>query len=398
MAATTLDDLIRRRRPGYSLPAEFYVSPDIYRLDIDRMLSGHWFCAGHVSQIPDAGDWMELAIDIESVIVVRGEDGVIRALANVCRHRGSRICEGPVGHAARGRLVCPYHAWVYRTDGTLAQARMMPDDFETSAHSLREFAVHISEGLIFVSLADQPLGMDEVDTMLRRTAGPLGWTEARAAHTETFTINANWKLALENQVECYHCGPSHPEFSKVHSQGHANIDAARLEVFHRAADMGIDIPYRDQWALAAPPGQEADYCNRFAMWGGAQTASEDGRLVAPLMGFRESDGGFTIFYVGLLNHFLAYADYGAIFRYVPRAVDRTDLFVTWLVRGDAVEGVDFDRDRLTWLWSVTVAADKRIVEANQRGVESRFYEPGPFALPIESSTDRLIEWYLHEIA
>ena len=116
------------------------------------------------------------------------------------------------------------------------------------------------------------------------------------------------------------------------------------------------------------------------MWGDAVTASEDGELVAPLMGVPEPDGGFTIFYVGPLNHFLAYADYGAIFRYVPRSVSHTELVVTWLVRGDAVEGVDFDVDRLTWLWRVTVAADQQIIEQNRaRG--------GVAALPARSVRD-----------
>lgn len=386
------------RKPGHSLPAEFYRSPDIYRLDLDRMLFKHWLCAGHVSQIPTAGDWIELALDIESVIVVRGDDSEIRALANVCRHRGSRICDGPAGHATAGRLTCPYHAWVYRTDGSLAQARMMPEDFSLADHGLATLPVRVIEGLIFVSLEAAPPALDEVEGMLRRTIGPLGWAGAKVVHNETFTIAANWKLALENQVECYHCAPSHPEFFKVHSQGRVDIDTARLEALERASEQGIDIPCRDQWALAALPGQEADYCNRYAMWGGAVTASEDGRLVAPLMGFAEPDGGFTIFYVGPLNHFLAYADYGAIFRYAPRSVDRTDLVVTWLVRGDAEQGVDFDLDRLTWLWRVTAAADCRIVEANQQGVNSRFYEPGPYALPIESSTNRLIEWYLDAVS
>ena len=392
-----LDELIGLRKSGYTLPAEFYLSPEIYRLDLDRMLFKHWHCAGHVSQIPNAGDWIELAIDIESVIVIRGDDGTIRALANVCRHRGSRICDGPSGHATRGRLTCPYHAWVYRTDGSLAQARMMPDDFQTADHGLATLPVHVTEGLIFVSLEAGPLALDEVDHMLRGTIGPLGWVDAKVVHTETFSIAANWKLALENQVECYHCAPSHPEFFKVHSQGRADIAAARLETLARAKTQGIDIPSRDQWALAAMPGQEADYCNRYAMWGGAVTASEDGQRVAPLMGFTEPDGGFTIFYVGALNHFLAYADYGAIFRYAPRSVDRTDLVVTWLVHGDAQPGVDYDLERLTWLWRVTAAADCRIVEANQQGVSSRFYEPGPYVVPIESSTERLVEWYLHAL-
>ena len=68
--------------------------------------------------------------------------------------------------------------------------------------------------------------------------------------------------------------------------------------------------------------------------------------------------------------------------------------MTWLVRGDAKQGVDFDVDRLTWLWRITAAADRRIVEANQQGVSSRFYEPGPYVMPIESSANRLIDWYV----
>lgn len=396
--AVRIDELIASRKPGHSLPRAFYLDPEIYRVDLDRFVLAHWHCAGHTSQIPNAGDWTELAIDVESVIVVRGDDGGVRALANVCRHRGSRICGGAAGHAKGGRLVCPYHAWVYRTDGSLAQARMMPDDFDVADHGLRTLPVRVIEGLIFVSLDPDPLALDAVDEMLRATIAPLGWADAKVVHTETYPIAANWKLALENQVECYHCAPSHPEFFKVHSQGRADIAAARLEVLDRAAAQAIDIPSRDRWAQQATPGQEADYCNRYAMWRGAATASEDGRLVAPLMGFTEPDGGFTIFYVGPLNHFLAYADYGAIFRYAPRSVDRTDLVVTWLVRGDAVDGDDFDVDRLTWLWRITAAADQRIVEANQQGVASRFYEPGPYALPIENSTNRLIDWYLASIA
>jgi Rieske 2Fe-2S family protein len=134
------------------------------------------------------------------------------------------------------------------------------------------------------------------------------------------------------------------------------------------------------------------------MWAGAVTASEDGKPVAPLMGtWPQFDSGFTIFYAGPLNHFLAYADYGAIFRYTPRSASETELNVKWLVRDDAKEGTDYDVDRVTWLWRVTAAADKKIVEENQIGVASRFYTPGPYALPVENSTKRLVEWYLHEL-
>jgi Rieske 2Fe-2S family protein len=274
----------------------------------------------------------------------------------------------------------------------------MPPEFDASTHGLHQVALANVEGLLFVSLAAEPLGMASASEMLTATVKPYGWSTAKVIHRERYTINANWKLALENQVECYHCAPSHPEFFRVHSQGRVSLDESRAQMMERTRAQGIEIPTCDNWALQAAPGQEADYCNRYALWDTAVTASEEGQPVAPLMGdFTAYDAGFTVFYVGPFNHFLAYGDYGAIFRYAPRAVTETDLHVTWLVRGDANEGADYDTERVTWLWRVTAAADKRIVEENQIGVSSRYYVPGPYVLPIESSTRRFTEWYLKEL-
>ena len=114
--------------------------------------------------------------------------------------------------------------------------------------------------------------------------------------------------------------------------------------------------------------------------------------------YKEYDNGLTVVYVSPMNHLLGYGDYGAIFRYTPKSVNETELKVIWLVRKDAVEGKDYNLDDLTWMWKVTAAADKRIVHENQAGVSSRFYVPGPYALPIEEKTVRLTEWYLHSIA
>jgi Rieske 2Fe-2S family protein len=113
--------------------------------------------------------------------------------------------------------------------------------------------------------------------------------------------------------------------------------------------------------------------------------------------FTAYDGGATSVHFGPASFFLAYADHGVVYRFVPKTVDRSELEVTWLVRGDAREGVDYDLAALTWLWDVTSVADKRIIEDNQRGVASRFYAPGPYA-PMEQNTRRYIAWYLREIA
>ena len=140
------------------------------------------------------------------------------------------------------------------------------------------------------------------------------------------------------------------------------------------------------------PGQEAVDSLRSALAEGTVSGSEDGRPLAPLMGeFQSYDGGVTFFDVGMNNHFLAYADHGVIYRFVPQTVDRTDMEVIWLVRGDAVPGRDYDVERLTWLWRVTSEADKRIIELNQQGVNSRWYEPGPYSR-MEQHAARFVQW------
>jgi Rieske 2Fe-2S family protein len=100
--------------------------------------------------------------------------------------------------------------------------------------------------------------------------------------------------------------------------------------------------------------------------------------------------------LGFLSAFLAYADHGVIYRFIPRGARETAMEVIWLVAGDAVEGRDYDRERLTWLWDVTSLADKRIIERNQAGVASRAYQPGPFSL-MEPGTRAYVERYVAEL-
>jgi Rieske 2Fe-2S family protein len=390
-------ELIAQQPAERSLAQTFYSDPDIFRRDLDRMVLRHWLCAGHVSSVPNVGDFFLVEIANESAIVVRGEDGELRALVNVCRHRGSRVCRERSGNTRV--LICPYHAWTYGIDGKLRAARHMAEPFDRSAHGLKQIPLRVIEGLIFVTFAERPLGLSKVEEVLRSGYGPYGWADAKVAHRETYPIEANWKLAVENYVECYHCAPSHPEYARLHAneQPRAKISQLNAEMDARAAALGLAIPNRDHWALAAEKGEEAAYCVRYAMLRGAVTGSADGKPVAPLMGaFKGYDGGSTFIHVGPASFFLAYPDHGIVYRFVPRTVQHSEMEVIWLVRGDAREGVDYDRDKLTWLWRITSDADKRIIEDNQRGVNSRFYEPGPFSV-MEANERRFVEWYLSEI-
>jgi Rieske 2Fe-2S family protein len=275
----------------------------------------------------------------------------------------------------------------------------MPVEFERAAHGLRSFPTRIIDGLIFVSFAESPLGLEHVEAALAGSARVYGWAEARVAHRETYPVHANWKLAVENYMECYHCGPAHAEYSRFHLYARpAPLNRAADErVRARARALGVELRELDYFALNARSGQEAADSARSALGEGAVSGSEDGRPLAPLMGqFADYDGGVTFFDVGLTSNFLAYPDHGLIYRFIPNGVQSTTMEVIWLVRGDARAGTDYDLGRLTWLWKVTSLADKRIIELNQQGVNSRFYQPGPYT-PMEQHTQRFVEWILSEL-
>jgi len=390
---------IAAQRPGYALSREFYCDAELFEREVRRLLLRHWHCAGHASQARAPGDFFTIEICGESLIIVRGHDRELRAFYNVCRHRGSRVCTESAGHARGGVFVCPYHAWSYGLDGRLRGARDMPEGFERTAFALKSVHTQVIEGLVFVSFAETPLGLEHVAAALAGSARIYGWGQAQVAHRETYPIKANWKLAVENYMECYHCAPAHLEYSRFHlySRPAALNREADERVRARARALGLALTEVDYWGLNARAGKEAADSVRSALGGGAVSGSEDGRPLAPLMGqFSDYDGGVTFFDVGLTSNFLAYPDHGLIYRFIPRTVDSTDMEVIWLVREGARSGIDYDPERLTWLWKVTSVADKRIIELNQQGINSRAYEPGPYT-PMEQHTRRFIEWLLTEL-
>jgi phenylpropionate dioxygenase-like ring-hydroxylating dioxygenase large terminal subunit len=395
-----LRELIRNHRQGHALARDFYTHPAIFEHDMRRLLLRHWFCAGHVSSIPRAGDYVVVDLGSESVIIVRTLDGEVRALLNVCRHRGSRLCSGRSGKALSARLTCPYHAWSYDLDGHLLAARQMPESFRRADVSLKSLPVRLMEGLIFTTFAEVPLDLAGAEDALAQSAGVHGWSAAKIAHRELYSIRANWKLAVENYMECYHCTPAHPEFAKRHVYARPAELNEELERAGRtrAEALGIVVADVDQYGCAAGAGRESVSVMRSALHDGILSATDDGRSVARLMGsFSAPDGNSTYFDIGPISDFLAYPDHGVIYRFIPRTVDHTEMEVLWLVHRDAVEGVDYEVERLTWLWKTTSAEDKKIIEMNQAGVNSRFFEPGAYSLQ-ETYAGRFVDWYLEELS
>ena len=375
----------------------YYTDAEIYQREIEDIFLRSWIYAGHVSEIPQTGDWFVFELADESVIITRGKENELNALVNVCRHRGSRICLQSRGCSKR--LVCRYHGWSYELDGRLSHAAYMGDGFDKSEISLKRLHVEVLEGMIYINFSDHPAPFDLLRNAMTECLLPYRLDNARVAHRQSYPIKANWKLSLENYSECYHCAPSHPEYSKGHSLARPwehRLDLQE-EVLSRAGACGLSDQEFCQINLQAE-GFGADYAyERHAMWQGHVTGSEDGQPVAPLMGTISAyDGGATDFQIGPVTFALAYCDHVVIYRFTPVSLDRSECDISWLVNGDAEEGKDYDVEKLTWLWDVTTAADKRIIENNAAGVKSRFYRPGPLSI-METRTGMFIDWYLDTI-
>ena len=198
---------------SFTLPARFYTDPAIYEAEKAAIFYRSWWCAGHRSQLPTPGSYLTTEIHEQGVLVTRDADGVLRAFYNVCQHRGHELAQGR-GQAKM--LACPYHAWTYNLDGTLRTARLtksMPD-FRACDFALKPVRVEEFCGFVFVNLDPDAVPLAEQTGDLEReirTYAPR-IDEMVYVHRHTYDVRANWKVMVDNFLECYHCHAAHKDF------------------------------------------------------------------------------------------------------------------------------------------------------------------------------------------
>src|SRR5262249_45938223 len=141
-------ELLAKRARGYSLAAPFYLSKEIFDADLEYIFGRHWIYVGVEPDVAEAGDYFTVQIGNQPILIVRDDDGEIRAFHNVCRHRGSRLCTQEKGMV--GNLVCPYHQWTYNLKGQLLFAEHMGAEFDASKHRLRPVHLRNIAGLLFI--------------------------------------------------------------------------------------------------------------------------------------------------------------------------------------------------------------------------------------------------------
>ncbi len=398
----SLKDMINRQQnmPGISLASGFYRSPLIYQKELQQILFKSWIFAAHISEIPEPGDYVLFDIGEDSIIISHDDQGEIRALHNICRHRGSRVCRHESGNSKT--FVCPYHGWVYANDGSLRTPRASEAyvDFDKAEYGLKTVAVQQYMGLIFININTEAESFVPALDLIAKPLGSYDLANARIAHQKTYTVDANWKLCLENYLECYHCASSHKYYSRSHSLKETSEKTEPLNraMLARAEQITGVTGIGEQLYMVYEQALSFGGCvshMRYALYDGYETGSEDGKALAPLMGSMQGyDGGAGDFQLGPVTFMLNYPDHCVLYRFIPKGLKKTEMKVVWFVQGDAQEEVDYNLERLTWLWHETTLEDEYIVKRNSAGVNSMFYTPGPYHPEYEELCMKFVSWYL----
>ena len=393
----SIEELIDLQRPGYALDQRFYMDPAIYQLELERIFTKNWILAGHLSELSNQGDFKVVNVANDSAIIVRSDDGTIKAFANVCRHRGSLVCLQISGNCRK--FTCPYHGWVYDINGNLTAARSMSKDFDKTKYNLHPVSVDVLHGLIFVCFSDKSPSLESAKKDLAEPMKIFDFENLKVAAKKDYFILANWKLSIENYQECYHCATAHPDYAKIHTlmvdrRLRKKLQKGMLEKMNACGIKDIELDFLD---LKARPGEQGYAYGRSALFEGYKSGSKSGNPLAPLLGnIKDYDGGASDFTIGPFSFLLAYSDHVVAYVFTPTDQNNSRCEIYWLVRNDAEEGKDYDVDELVWLWDVTTKADKEIIANNRKGLESSFYKPGPFSR-MEILESEYIQWILHEL-
>jgi len=337
-----------------TLERQWYASPDVFALERERIFARSWSYVARAERLARPGDYVLAEIAGESLILTRDAGGALRAFFNVCRHRGTRLCAVSEGRFG-GSIQCPYHAWTYGLDGALLAARNMSDvpGFERADYPLREAAVATLDGFVFANVADEPEAFDcAVGEPLRRFAR---WNagELRVAREISYDLACNWKLIFQNYSECYHCPLVHPQLDKL-----SPSDSGRNDL--------REGPVLGGYSLLRVAG--------------ASLTTTGVTSRSPLGGLDAADHNRNYYYTVFPSMLLSlHPDYVMVHDVRPVAVNRTRVVCSWLFDPAAMAAPGFDPSDAVDFWDLTNRQDWHVCEQTQLGVESRAYEPGPYA-------------------
>lgn len=324
-----------------TLPAHLYTDAAVFADEQRQIFSHSWHMVAHQSQLPEPGSYLTCEVAGESVIVMRGKDGQIRAFYNVCIHRAHQLlsdCD-QLNH-----ISCPYHAWTFNTEG---QLMAVPNGknfqgFNAGDYQLASVPVEMFLGLVLVNLDKQATSFaEQAGEALGQIADYApNLADCQHAHRTERVAQANWKVVMENFNECYHCAVVHRTLTT------GVVDPRSYQTRYHSYGIYHQSPARQKhqsYSYVADAEAKTDYFLTWWFW--------------PLFAVQVYPGG-------------VYNTY----RWIPLDEGRTKIEVDWWLAGEAR---DFEREIIHQHASTTFAEDAPIVDSVQRGLRSRGYQQGP---------------------
>jgi phenylpropionate dioxygenase-like ring-hydroxylating dioxygenase large terminal subunit len=340
-APFTVKGYDRDPRRSYTLPSRLYVDPAVYAWEREAIFARSWSYAGQLGALREPGCYITCKVAGQNILVIRGKDGVLRAFHNVCQHRAHELLTG----SGKAKVItCPYHAWSYRTDGSLRSARGAEDlaGFDAGEFCLKPVRVETMANFAFVNL-------DPDAAPLARQTGALE-SEIRAycpeidglvlARTLNYDVAGNWKNSVDNFLECYHCPVAHSDFCDL-------VDMS-----------GYRIVCHDIYS---------SHCGRARVDNSAYAFTGDNR--APQF-------GSWWLWPDLCIEVFPGAPNVNIFRHLPTGPESTRHVFEFYM--ESATPSQEQEDAIRYIDKVLQVEDIALVESVQRGLHSRGYERGRF--------------------
>jgi glycine betaine catabolism A len=354
---------LERLEPG--LPAAWYHDPGHYQRELEVFWYGRWIAVARADEVPSPGDWRVVAIGSQKLVVLRGENGELRAFHNTCRHRGSVLCSEESGNFARRRIVCPYHSWTYDLAGRLVATprRMETPDFDMRDFPLYGVAIDTWGGFVFVNLARDPAPLDVAS--LDQTFSRYRFADLRIGKRLVADVRANWKLLAENFSECFHCPPVHPELCRV------------VTAYREAGAWGLR---GSEKTLEYAPG--------------AQTLTLDGSARLPPIATLNDEERRALYVPAMLPPSLflnVQPDYVNSHLMFPTGPESVRIVYDWLFEPERLPLSEADLAHYVALWDITNRQDAQNCEWQQQGIHSREFRHGHY-VPQEFDCHRFAQW------
>ena len=337
-----------------SLESRYFTDSSVFEEETLKIFRNRWLYLERASSIENSGDYVSADLEGEGVILLRDEEHGARVFYNMCRHRGTRLCNEPSGNC--GKVIrCPYHAWSYALDGSLVGAPHMEETegFRKGDYPLHSPAHATWEGSVFVHLGDSPEPFEKSYAPILNKFAPWHIGELKPVHRAVYEVDANWKLIVQNYSECYHCPAVHPELQKL---SHYRDTSNDLE----------EGPF-----LGGPMriNQEGGGLSR----GGKRTAP-------PLPGLKKENLQQAYYYLLFPTLLVSLQPDFVLMHQLQRvSAGHTRITCQWLYHPQAIDQDNFDPQPTIDLWDEINHQDWRVSELTQKGIGSRAYTPGPYS-------------------